>query len=178
MNVPIKSPMIITPKSSKKRWSLLCSVYHAWCMRGLTIEKIKTEFSHITAWTGNSETYHDSPIFEGYGNFCDLYFKSKNKQIKQEQVDKYNEFKSNFKNFLPDIEKYILRSLKNSEINIENKIRQSKLNIEIIEIPFENFKYDVLKIDRVSFAGLTKKNLPRGNWRFLTEQEIINLKNL
>jgi hypothetical protein len=112
----------------------------------LTIEKIKTEFSHITAWTGNSETYHDSPIFEGYGNFCDLYFKSKNKQIKQEQVDKYNEFKSNFKNFLPDIEKYILRSLKNSEINIENKIRQSKLNIEIIEIPFENFKYDLVLV--------------------------------
>jgi 23S rRNA pseudouridine2605 synthase len=43
---------------------------------------------------------------------------------------------------------------------------------------FESFKYDVLKIDRVAFAGLTKKNLPRGNWRFLTEQEIINLKNV
>ena len=112
----------------------------------LTIEKIKTEFSHITALTGNSETYHDSPIFEGYGNFCDLYFKSKNQQIKQEQVDKYNEFKSNFKNFLPDIEKYILRSLKNSEINLENTIRQSKLNIDIIEIPFENFKYDLVLV--------------------------------
>ena len=34
-----------------------------------------------------------------------------------------------------------------------------------------------LGIDRVAFAGLTKKNLPRGNWRLLTEQEIINLKN-
>jgi 23S rRNA pseudouridine2605 synthase len=42
---------------------------------------------------------------------------------------------------------------------------------------FELFKYNVLKIDRVAFAGLTKKNLPRGNWRFLTQQEIINLKN-
>ena len=42
---------------------------------------------------------------------------------------------------------------------------------------FEHFKYDVLKVDRVTFAGLTKKNLPRGDWRFLTEQEIINIKN-
>ena len=41
-----------------------------------------------------------------------------------------------------------------------------------------NLSYDVLRIDRVSFAGLTKKNLPRGNWRLLTEQEIINLKNV
>jgi 23S rRNA pseudouridine2605 synthase len=43
---------------------------------------------------------------------------------------------------------------------------------------FEHFSYDVLRIDRVAFAGLTKKNLPRGNWRMLTDQEIINLKNV
>lgn len=51
-------------------------------------------------------------------------------------------------------------------------------NVKVVRAIFESFKYDVLKIDRVSFAGLTKKNLPRGNWRFLTEQEIINLKNI
>ncbi|MBC7642339.1 MAG: rRNA pseudouridine synthase [Flavobacterium sp.] len=50
-------------------------------------------------------------------------------------------------------------------------------NVKVVRAIFENFDYDVLRIDRVSFAGLTKKNLPRGNWRFLTEQEIINLKN-
>ena len=43
---------------------------------------------------------------------------------------------------------------------------------------FEHYKYTVIKVDRVAFAGLTKKNLPRGNWRVLTEQEVINLKNL
>ena len=56
------------------------------------------------------------------------------------------------------------------------KLRTS--NVKVVRAIFENFKYDVLRIDRVVFAGLTKKNLPRGNWRFLTEQEIINLKNL
>ena len=50
-------------------------------------------------------------------------------------------------------------------------------NVKVVRAIFESFKYDVLKVDRVSFAGLTKKNLPRGNWRFLTEQEVINLKN-
>ena len=50
-------------------------------------------------------------------------------------------------------------------------------NVKVVRAIFENFNYDVLRIDRVSFAGLTKKNLPRGNWRFLTDQEIINLKN-
>ncbi|KIQ24196.1 MULTISPECIES: pseudouridine synthase [Flavobacterium] len=61
-----------------------------------------------------------------------------------------------------------------SEIGL--KLRSS--NVKVVRAIFENFDYDVLRIDRVSFAGLTKKNLPRGNWRFLTEQEIINLKNV
>jgi 23S rRNA pseudouridine2605 synthase len=61
-----------------------------------------------------------------------------------------------------------------TEIGI--KLRTS--NVKVVRSIFEHFNYDVLKIDRVSFAGLTKKNLPRGNWRLLTEQEIINLKNM
>ena len=56
------------------------------------------------------------------------------------------------------------------------KLRTS--NVKVVRAIFENFSYDVLRIDRVAFAGLTKKNLPRGNWRLLTEQEIINLKNV
>lgn len=51
-------------------------------------------------------------------------------------------------------------------------------NVKVVRAIFEHYKYDVLKVDRVAFAGLTKKNLPRGNWRFLTEQEVINLKNI
>lgn len=51
-------------------------------------------------------------------------------------------------------------------------------NVKVVRSIFEAFKYNVLKVDRVSFAGLTKKNLPRGNWRFLTDQEVINLRNI
>lgn len=41
---------------------------------------------------------------------------------------------------------------------------------------FETLGFKVLKLDRVYFAGLTKKDLPRGRWRFLTEKEIKMLK--
>lgn len=61
-----------------------------------------------------------------------------------------------------------------SEIGI--KLRTS--HVKVVRAIFEHFKYNVLRVDRVAYAGLTKKNLPRGNWRFLTEQEIINLKNM
>lgn len=46
----------------------------------------------------------------------------------------------------------------------------------IIRRMFESMKYKVKKLDRVYYAGLTKKGLPRGKWRFLTEQEITMLK--
>lgn len=46
----------------------------------------------------------------------------------------------------------------------------------IVRRIFEHLGYEVTKLDRVIFAGLTKKDLPRGHWRHLTEQEVINLK--
>ncbi|MEQ6123064.1 pseudouridine synthase [Pseudotenacibaculum sp. MALMAid0570] len=46
----------------------------------------------------------------------------------------------------------------------------------IVRKIFEHIGYKVVKLDRVIFAGLTKKNLPRGRWRELTSQEIINLQ--
>lgn len=46
----------------------------------------------------------------------------------------------------------------------------------IVRRIFEHLGYDVLHLDRVYFGGLTKKNLPRGRWRFLTENEVSMLK--
>ncbi len=46
----------------------------------------------------------------------------------------------------------------------------------IVRRIFEHLGYEVVKLDRVVFAGLTKKDLPRGHWRPLTKQEIINLR--
>jgi 23S rRNA pseudouridine2605 synthase len=46
----------------------------------------------------------------------------------------------------------------------------------IVRRIFEHFGYNVEKLDRVLFAGLTKKDLPRGRYRFLTPQEINFLK--
>lgn len=46
----------------------------------------------------------------------------------------------------------------------------------IVRRIFEHFDYEVVKLDRVVYAGLTKKDLPRGEWRFLTEAEINILK--
>ena len=46
----------------------------------------------------------------------------------------------------------------------------------IVRRMFEHLGYTVQKLDRVYYAGLTKKNLKRGEWRFLTKDEVMRLK--
>jgi 23S rRNA pseudouridine2605 synthase len=48
----------------------------------------------------------------------------------------------------------------------------------IVRRMFEHLGYEVVKLDRVVYANLTKKDLPRGRWRFLDEKEVIQLKHL
>jgi 23S rRNA pseudouridine2605 synthase len=60
---------------------------------------------------------------------------------------------------------------------------KSQLGVEIhsgrnriVRRIFEHLGYDVKNLDRVMFAGLTKKNVERGKWRFLSEKEVRDLK--
>lgn len=48
----------------------------------------------------------------------------------------------------------------------------------ILRTIFENLKYDIVKIDCVAIGHLTKKDIPRGHWKHLTEQEVNTLKML
>lgn len=63
--------------------------------------------------------------------------------------------------------------------------RKTEIGIEIhsgrnriVRKIFENLGHKVVKLDRVIFAGMTKKNLPRGRWRELTQQEVSTLQML
>ena len=102
-----------------------------------------------------------------------IYQVSLDKNLKFEDMEKINKGLTidGHKVFVEEVS-YIENEPK-SEIGIKLK----SPNVKVVRAIFEHFSYDVLRIDRVAFAGLTKKNLPRGNWRLLTEQEIINLKN-
>ena len=52
---------------------------------------------------------------------------------------------------------------------------QTRSKNRIVRRIFESLGYKVMKLDRVMFAGLTKKGLKRGDWRFLTEKEVAYL---
>lgn len=102
-----------------------------------------------------------------------IYQVSLDKNLKYEDLEKIQAgpFIDEHKVFVEEIS-YIEK-----EPKTEVGIKLHTANIKIVRRIFEHFDYNALRIDRVSFAGLTKKNLPRGQWRFLTEQEVINLKN-
>ena len=60
------------------------------------------------------------------------------------------------------------------EVGLE--IRSTKQHI--VQRIFKSLGYEIVKLDRVVYGGLTKKDLGRGHWRVLNKQELINLSNL
>jgi 23S rRNA pseudouridine2605 synthase len=75
---------------------------------------------------------------------------------------------------IPDQLAYAGKEGQKNEVGIELHSGQNR----VVRRIFEHYGYQVLKLDRVSIAGLTKKDLPRGKWRFLSEKEISFLKML
>lgn len=76
-----------------------------------------------------------------------------------------------------------LQKVDNIDYSMNEPIDRRKVGVSIhsgknriVRRLFESLGYEVVKLDRVYFAGLTKKNLLRGQYRFLTEKEIAFLK--
>ncbi|MDO4726126.1 MAG: pseudouridine synthase [Porphyromonadaceae bacterium] len=73
--------------------------------------------------------------------------------------------------------------IKADDISLVKEDDKKQIGIEIhsgknriVRRMFEHLGYKIVSLDRVYFAGLTKKNLPRGKWRYLSEQEVNFLK--
>jgi len=68
---------------------------------------------------------------------------------------------------------------------LDNGKDKAKIGVEIhsgrnriVRRIFENLEYNVVRLDRIYFAGLTKKNITRSKWKFLSEEEISYLKRI
>ncbi len=75
---------------------------------------------------------------------------------------------------IPDSIAYVAGADDKKQIGIELHSGKNR----IVRRIFEHLGYQVIKLDRVFLAGLTKKDLPRSKWRFLTEKEVNMLKRL
>ena len=107
-------------------------------------------------------------------NIQKLYHASLDKKLANTDLHKIAEgFMLDDKTVQVDEISYIMNQSK-TEVGV--KIHSGRNRI--VRRIFEHFDYSVVKLDRVLFAGLTKKDLPRGHWRHLTEMEINNLRML
>lgn len=103
-----------------------------------------------------------------------LYHVSLDKNLKFEDLEKIQKgvYVNDHKVWVEEIS-YVEKQAK-SEVGISVKTS----NVKVVRAVFEGLGYNVIKLDRVVFAGLTKWGIARGQWRFLNEQEVINLKNI
>ncbi|RYU85903.1 pseudouridine synthase [Mucilaginibacter terrigena] len=103
-----------------------------------------------------------------------LYLVELNKALSQGDLNKI-EFGLELEDGLikPDSVSYVAGGTK-KEIGIQIHSGKNR----IVRRIFESLGYDVVKLDRSVYANLTKKDLPRGRWRYLDEKEVIQLKHL
>lgn len=107
-------------------------------------------------------------------NIVKLYQVELNKSLTQGDMNKIGfglELEDGF--IKPDSISYVAGGSKR-EVGIQIHSGKNR----IVRRIFEHLGYEVVKLDRSVYANLTKKDLPRGRWRFLEEKELIQLKHL
>ena len=126
--------------------------------------------------------------------FSGLVLISNDNDFNNSMSKKFGSFKQLFEIKLRDIiSNEDLNSIKNSSdsnnieiisINYVNGGLKNELGLEVrasrmssIVNLFEKYNHKVISIDRVIIAGLSKKDLPRGKWRLLKKQELVNLNS-
>ena len=96
------------------------------------------------------------------------------KKLRKEDFDKIAEGGVVLEDGIAEVDEIAYPNSKNrAEVGIEIHTGKNRF----IRRLFETLGYEVVKLDRVSFAGLTKKDVPRGRWRFLAESEVRTLKH-
>ena len=107
-------------------------------------------------------------------NIVKLYHAELNKSLTQGDLNKIS-FGLELEDGLikPDAISYVQGGTKR-EVGIQIHSGKNR----IVRRIFEHLGYEVVKLDRAVYANLTKKDLPRGRWRYLDEKEIVQLKHL
>lgn len=107
-------------------------------------------------------------------NITKLYQVELNKSLSQGDLNKIS-FGIELEDGLikPDQVSYVAGGSK-KEVGIQIHSGKNR----VVRRIFESLGYEVVKLDRVVYSHLTKKDLPRGKWRYLEEKEIIQLKHL
>jgi len=162
---------LTTTKDPKNRKTVMELIKGAVKERVFPVGRLDRQTTGLLLFTNDGELA--DKLMHPKSNVPKLYHVTLNKNFSGsdfEKLVKGIELEDGF--IKPDALSYVMG--KKNELGIQIHSGKNR----IIRRIFEHLGYDVIKLDRVMYAGLTKKNLPRGKWRFLTEKEVNFLKML
>jgi len=163
---------ITTMNDEKGRHTVMELIGKATKERIYPVGRLDRNTTGLMLFTNDGEM--DKKLTHPKHNIRKLYHASLDRKLAISDLQKISEnFVLDGKMVFVDAISYIENESK-TEIGIEIHSGRNRIVRKI----FEHFGYKVSKLDRVIFAGMTKKNLPRGHWRHLTQQEVNNLKML
>lgn len=162
---------LTTTKDPQNRKTVMELVKDACKERIFPVGRLDRQTTGLLLLTNDGELA--DKLMHPKSNIPKLYHVTLNKNFSLADFEKLSngiELEDGF--IKPDSLSYVLSSKKDLGIEIHSGRNR------IVRRIFENLGYEGVKLDRAVYAGLTKKNLPRGKWRFLTPQEINYLKML
>jgi len=163
---------ITTMDDEKGRDTVMSLVANASKERIYPVGRLDRQTTGLLLFTNDGEMA--KKLTHPKHNVRKLYHASLDKKVALKDLQKIGEnFILEGKMVFVDAVSYVDNQPK-TEVGIEIHSGRNRIVRKI----FAHFGYKVVKLDRVLFSDLTKKNLPRGHWRHLTQQEINNLKML
>lgn len=171
MNKP--KDYITTTDDPKERKTVMNLIKHTGNERLYPVGRLDRNTTGLLVITNDGElakklTHPSSRIKKIYHVYLDKNLKVADYQQLLEGIELEDGF------IKPDAVEYVSGAEDKKEIGVEMHSGRNR----IVRRMFEHLGYVVVKLDRVTFAGLNKKDLPRGRSRYLTEKEVGMLKML
>lgn len=161
-----------TTTSSKKDRTVMDLVANATSSRIKPIGRLGRSSTGLLLFTNDLEVV--KKFTNSTTGVARLFHVELNRALKSEDLKKIREgFKVEGKEITVEEISYIDGASK-KEVGLKIK----NTGNSIIRTIFETLKYDIIRLDCVTIGNLTKKDIPRGHWRHLTEMEVNSLKML
>ncbi len=164
---------ITTTKDEKNRRTVMDLIENATTARVFPVGRLDRPTTGLLLFTNDGyltkKLTHPSHLVKK------IYHVSLDKELAQEDLEKIIKGVRLIPEGIAHVDQVsYIKGKPKTEIGIEVHIGWNR----VIRRIFETLGYEVVKLDRVSFGGLTKKNLKRGDWRKLTDKEVAFLKML
>ncbi|MEM6684243.1 MAG: pseudouridine synthase [Bacteroidota bacterium] len=163
---------LVTTKDEKGRKTVMDLVANATTARVVPVGRLERQTTGLLLFTNDGEL--SRKLTDPHQKVRKIYHVELDRNLSQADFNKIKDG-LNIRGVKHEVDEISwIQGASKREVGIKASTGSNGL----VKAVFEHLSYTVARLDRVVFAGLTKKDLPRGHWRNLTAQEVINLKHL